>query len=100
MFTDNWAGVVLWENADRYCGSPANSSPAVCTLVNPGVANTTTCVSGTINTAPYYSDCRWKTQNVTVHDNTFTLANVANCTDMCGISGIFSQYGSYPSWSP
>ncbi|MDP9074655.1 MAG: hypothetical protein M3N98_10865 [Actinomycetota bacterium] len=26
-------------------------------------------MSGTINNDPYYSDCRWKTQNVTVHDN-------------------------------
>ncbi|MGB9651237.1 MAG: right-handed parallel beta-helix repeat-containing protein [Candidatus Cybelea sp.] len=24
-FVDNWSGVVLFENADRFCGSPANS---------------------------------------------------------------------------
>ena len=28
MFTDNWGGVVLWENADRYCGSPPTPRPA------------------------------------------------------------------------
>ena len=26
VFTDNWAGVILWENADRFAGSPANTS--------------------------------------------------------------------------
>ena len=25
-FIDNWNGVTLWENADRFCGSPANTS--------------------------------------------------------------------------
>ena len=26
VFTDNWAGVVAWENADRFAGSAANTS--------------------------------------------------------------------------
>jgi hypothetical protein len=34
-FYDNWGGVILWENANRYCGSTANSSSGACTLVNP-----------------------------------------------------------------
>jgi hypothetical protein len=105
VFTDNWSGVVLWENADRFCGSPANSSSGYCTLVNTGVANLSTCVSGTINSQPYYGDCRWKTQNVSVHDNTFSLttANMpSSCTlaNSCGLNGVFSNWGTYPSWSP
>ena len=35
VFTDNWSGVVLWENANRYCGSAANTSTGACTLVDP-----------------------------------------------------------------
>jgi len=31
-FTDNWSGVVLWENADRFC-SDGFDTP--CTLINP-----------------------------------------------------------------
>jgi hypothetical protein len=105
VFTDNWAGVVLWENADRFCGSPANTSTGDCTLGNPSVANLSTCVSGTIDNQPYYSDCRWKTQNVSVHDNTFSLdtSNMPpSCTtaNSCGLNGIFSNWGTYPSWSP
>ncbi|MGH8283316.1 MAG: Ig-like domain-containing protein [Gammaproteobacteria bacterium] len=104
QFTDNYSGVVLWENSNRFCGSPDNSSSGYCTLVNPTVANFSTCVAGTINNEPYYSDCRWKTQNVNVHNNTFSLdpANIPNCTAAvsCGLNGVFSEYGTDPSWSP
>jgi hypothetical protein len=71
--------------------------------VNPSVAKLSTCNSSNIAKAPYYSDCRWKTQNVKVHHNTFKMdrANFANCsTKMCGRNAIFSNYGTYPSWSP
>ena len=55
--------------------------------------------------ADYYDGCRWKTQNVTVAGNAFNLtpANITGCnlsTNSCGENAIFSQYGTYPSWSP
>ncbi|WP_266171436.1 right-handed parallel beta-helix repeat-containing protein [Dyella subtropica] len=105
MFTDNWSGVVIWENADRFCNSPADTSTGECTLVNPRVVNLSTCVAGTINNSPNYSDCRWKSQNILVNNNVFSLtpANIgSNCTvsNSCGFQGIFSNWGSYPSWSP
>lgn len=105
QFTDNFGGVVLWENADRFCNSPANTSTGACTLVNTAVANSSTCVAGTIQNAPYYADCRWKTQNVNVTGNTFAFnpADIgAACTpaNSCGFQGIFSNWGTYPSWSP
>lgn len=98
---NNWSGVILWENADRFCNSPANPSKD-CT--EGGRATLSTCVAGTIDHAPYYDDCRWKTQNVSVHDNRFTLdvRHVPGCVVSrgCGLNGIFSQWGTYPSWSP
>jgi Right handed beta helix region len=103
LIEDNYNGVTLWENADRFCGSLANTSTGYCTLVNPSVAKLSTCNSTNISKAPYYSDCRWKTQNVKVHHNTFKIdrANFSNCsTSMCGRNAIFSNYGTYPSWSP
>jgi hypothetical protein len=104
VFTDNWAGVIMWENADRFCGSPANTSGGDCTLVDPSVANLKTCNSSNVSHAPYYDDCRWKTQNVSVRDNAFTLdaSHVAGCkfSTGCGFNGIFSNWGTYPSWSP
>ncbi|RUL77749.1 right-handed parallel beta-helix repeat-containing protein [Dyella choica] len=104
-FTDNWSGVVIWENADRYCNSPADTSTGDCTLVNPNVANLSTCVSGTINNTPYFSDCRWKSQNVQVNNNVFSFSpsNIgSSCTPAngCGFQGLFSNWGSYPTWSP
>ncbi len=107
QFTDNWSGVVLWENADRFCSSPANTSSGTCTMVNPA-ATTTTCTDpangGSVNAEPYLSDCRWKTQNVKVHNNNFNLtkANIPDCatTESCGQQGIFSNVGTFPTWSP
>lgn len=102
LFLDNWGGITLWENADRYCNSPANTSEGYCTAVNPNVT-LKTCVSGAISSEPNYSDCRWKTKNVTVSNNEFriTPANVNNCNiAYCGHMAILSNYGTYPTWSP
>ncbi|MDQ4145641.1 MAG: right-handed parallel beta-helix repeat-containing protein [Actinomycetota bacterium] len=98
---DNWGGVVLWEAADRFCNSPANTSSSYCTRVNPSVT-LDTCVPGKIRAEPYYSDCRWKTQNVSVHGNLFRLnkAAIGCANDFCGRQGLLSNYGTYPEWSP
>jgi Right handed beta helix region len=103
LIEDNYNGVTLWENADRFCNSPANSSTGYCTLVNPSVVNLSTCNATNIAKAPYYSDCRWKTQNVKVHHNTFKMnqANFYNCSpSMCGRNAVFANWGTVPSWSP
>jgi hypothetical protein len=102
LFLDNWSGVTLWENADRYCNSPANTSTGYCTMVNPNV-KLASCASGAIANAPLYNDCRWKTQNVTISGNEFrfTPANVGNCnTKYCGHMAVLSNFGTYPAWSP
>jgi hypothetical protein len=104
-FTDNWGGVILWENADRFAGSPANTSSGTGTLVRPGVDMATACNETTIATAPYYDDCRWKTQNVTVTRNTFNanpaaIGHGCSAETSCSQNGIFSNWGTYPTWSP
>ncbi len=104
---DNWGGVVLWENANRFCSSPKNPT-SDCTLVNPA-ATLDTCADpadgGLVDTEPYYSDCRWKTQNVKIHGNVFqhTPSNIGpECTfdNHCGVMAILSNWGSWPGWSP
>ncbi len=104
VFVDNWSGVILWENADRFCNSPNNSSTGVCTLVNPSVVTLSSCNSSNIAKAPYLSDCRWKTQNISVHDNTFSsnASKIPGCSFStgCGYNGVFSNWGTSPSWSP
>ncbi|MFF1823014.1 right-handed parallel beta-helix repeat-containing protein [Kribbella sp. NPDC058245] len=105
VFTDNWSGVILWENADRFAGSPANTSTGSGTLVNPKVATITTCNAQNITKQPYLSDCRWKTQNVRVHGNTFNLnpdkLGIKCASNAgCGYNGVFSNWGTFPDWSP
>jgi hypothetical protein len=103
-FTDNWSGVILWENSNRFCNSPANTSSGVCTLVNPAVT-LATCNPRNIARQPYFGDCRWETKNVLVAHNVFQFELADLGTDCipangCGLQGVFSEYGSYPSWSP
>jgi hypothetical protein len=92
---DNWGGVTLWENANRYCGVGIDHE---CTLVNPAVATMKTCSTTLLATSPYIDDCRWKTQNINVHDNTLRLtpANIPHCTaaNDCGDQALVSQYGT------
>lgn len=102
LFIDNWGGVALWENADRFCNSPANTSTGYCTAVNPAVT-LAKCAAGTIDNEPYRSDCRWKTQNVSISNNEFRFdpAQVGGCDiAYCGHMAVLSNYGSDPKWSP
>jgi hypothetical protein len=105
IFVNNWGGVVLWENSNRFCASPDNSSTGYCTMVDPKATLKTCGTPATIATQPYLADCRWKTQNALVEFNQFSLNLAAvgkDCTvaNMCGYNGVFSEYGSDPSWSP
>ena len=105
LFRDNWGGVIVWENSNRFCGSPANTTAGDCTLVNPAVIKASSCNASDIAYAPYHDDCRWKAQNILVNRNVFDFAPTdigASCTrvNYCGLQGLFSEYGTYPSWSP
>ncbi|MBN0048883.1 right-handed parallel beta-helix repeat-containing protein [Streptomyces actuosus] len=98
VLENNWSGITLWENADRFCNSPANTSSGTCTLL---VKNTARCVQPAIATAPLYADCRWKTQWVDIHDNRFVLdKSVVDCTVQCDRMAVLANYGTYPDWSP
>ncbi len=103
-FVDNWGGVVLYENSDRGC---ALSSDNYCTLDNTSTYTMASCaqnlpgaVIGGTHSA-YAEGCRWKTQNVTVSDNTFdfTPSDIgSDCTTSvyCGFNGLFATGGSTP----
>jgi len=98
VLENNWSGITLWENADRFCNSPANTSSGDCTLL---VKKTASCAKAAIAKAPLYADCRWKTQRVDIHDNRFVLdKSVVKCTVKCDRMAVLSNYGTYPDWSP
>lgn len=100
VFTDNWGGVIIYENSNRACGL---SNDKYCTLVDPSVYTLTTCAANLPTATPsgnpdYFDNCRWKSQNVSVTDNAFnfTPANIPQCTAAvgCGFNGLFSEDGS------
>jgi hypothetical protein len=98
VLENNWNGITLWENADRFCNSPANTSSGDCTLL---AKDKSRCASPAITRAPLYADCRWKTQRVDIHDNRFVLdKSVIGCKDRCDRMAVLSNYGTYPDWSP
>jgi hypothetical protein len=99
VFEDNWSGITAWENADRFCNSAANTSIGNCTLLVPDTAR---CAQPAIASEPLYSDCRWRTQRLDVHDNTFvTSPDVVGCAPgYTGRMAILSNFGTYPDWSP
>ena len=74
---DNWDGIALWENADRYCRPGDNDTAASCPFFRRKF--------GTRN----------KTQNVLIHDNEFhfTKANVGCTNTLCGRNSLFSNWG-------
>jgi hypothetical protein len=100
VFEDNWGGVTLWENADRFCSSSANTSTGECTLV--GAASLNACRNANlIRQQPYFSDCRWKTQNVSVHHNVFRLnPSAIGCTNWyCARQSVLANYGTYAPYT-
>jgi parallel beta-helix repeat protein len=105
-FINNWDGVILYENSNRFCGDGYDST---CTLVDPTVYTVTTCSqhhkgSTPARTPDYYDNCRWKTQTVTVSHNTFAYTPTvlgSRCTKArnCGYNGLFSEYGTTTPWT-
>jgi hypothetical protein len=84
VFTDNWDGVIAYQNPNRLCGSGSNASTGYCTLDNPSVFTTTSCPandgSGSASENPdYFDGCQWKAQNITVSGNDFNF-NPADIT--------------------
>jgi hypothetical protein len=98
QFTDNWDGVQLYQNGDRICGF---SDGSTCTLIDPSVYTASACKANIAEKSPidYFDNCVWKTQNVTVSDNTFdfTQGNIPNCngtSNTCGFNALFGTYSA------
>jgi len=104
LLVNNWGGVVLWENANRFC---SDGSDGMCTLVEPDLYTVKSCRAHLPSAKPgekpdYFSNCRWRTMNVRVSDNRFKLVpkRIPSCSVArhCGYNGIFSNYGTAPPY--
>lgn len=116
VLEDNWAGVVLYQNANRYADDGEDAG----TLTPPPGVNITDWINSPgqcgnagdlAETSPvdYSSYCQWRTQDVTVQGNVFQFDPSDaifgdQCTEAnaCGQNALFSVYSSsaaYPAWS-
>jgi len=90
---------VRWLPAKRWLGwhlalghlDPSPLVPTVSDCSQPAIAH-----------YPLYSDCRWKTQRVDIHNNTLThTPAVVGCyLGFAGRMAILSNFGTFPDWSP
>lgn len=104
VFTNNWGGVELWDDSDRYCSNGEGTT--VCTLIAPNQVTVAACGAGSVPSPYTMMDCRWRTQNTQVYDNTFNMTpsaitgtGIAACTEanLCGFNSIDSEYAVAPA---
>ena len=123
LLEDNFSGVSIYENSNRFCNSNGNTSTGYCTpFINPTtisephdttyphpVSDTHPCYTQ-IKNAPYTNDCRWHSKNVQVFNNEFHFDDtVVPCAgSYCGVQALFATgsdnmnpgTGPYPNWVP
>jgi len=87
---DNWNGVVVFWDADRYCGSAADSSVGHCTLGGATLESCAAKVERPDSLDALIDDCHWQASGVLVHDNEFTMtpAFTSTCRTRCGRNGL------------
>ncbi len=105
-FIDNWGGVVVWENADRYAGSPANPTQDT-TLVNPDVATFDACAdpdligdAALLRRLPLEVPARPRARQPVRARPRRARATSCTAENICGVSGVFSNFGTFPPHSP
>lgn len=112
VFKDNSSGVVLYQNSNRHAGDGQDPG----TLTPPPGVNIRTwitadgpknCPANLKETTPinYHSLCQWRTQNVTVRDNSFAFDPSASvyggkCSQNtnCGQNALFATYSVTPAY--
>ena len=115
-FGDNFSGVSIFENANRFCNSNGNTSSGYCTpLISPTVIpsvdpptsypapqNPAHPCYTEIDTEPYKTDCRWHAKNIEVTDNEFHFdpANVPCTGTFCGANALIASGANNIDWAP
>ena len=113
---DNFSGITLYENTNRFCNSNGNSSTGYCTPFVTGghipppqsytygqpVNASHPCTAPGIATEPLFTDCRWRTQHVAIHHNDFSFnpAAVPCVGRFCGVMALYGSGSDNQSWQP
>ncbi|NUR69977.1 MAG: hypothetical protein HOU81_04080, partial [Hamadaea sp.] len=115
LIQDNFSGVSIYENANRFCNSNGNTSTGYCTpfitptlipephdsaYANP-INNTHPCFTN-ITSEPYLTDCRWHAKNIEVRNNEFRFdSSVVPCAgSYCGVQALMATGADNLLWSP
>ena len=115
VFQDNWSGVVIYQNSNRYSGDgqdPGTLTPPSGTSVDDWINKADSiCPSHLSQTSPvdYNALCQWRSQNVTVQGNAFqfnpsdsVFGGQCSQAHSCGQNALFAVYSStsaYPKWT-
>lgn len=115
LLEDNFSGISIFENANRFCNSNGNTSKTYCTpFVTPTIiappfnftypnpiSATHPCYTS-ISSGSYVTDCRWHSQNIQVSDNEFrfTEAHVPCAGTFCGVQSLFATGANNIPWAP
>ncbi|HSW91348.1 MAG TPA: right-handed parallel beta-helix repeat-containing protein [Candidatus Saccharimonadales bacterium] len=115
LLENNFSGVSIFENSNRFCNSNGNTSKTYCTpfvtptiipspynYTYPNPINSTHPCYTNIGSAPYTTDCRWNSQNVQVFDNQFKFDdNEVPCAGTyCGVHALFATGDNNIPWAP
>lgn len=115
LIEDNFSGVSIYENANRFCNSNGNTSKTYCTpFVSPTIIpppydydyldpiNATHPCYTNIADEPYRTECRWHSKNVKVFSNEFrfTEANVPCAGTYCGAQALIATGADNLPWMP
>lgn len=119
-FENNFSGVSIYENANRFCNSNGNTSSVYCTpFVHPAliarpdpdhpsaypapVSDQHPCYTGIGSDAALQRDCRWRAQNIEVTGNEFYFdPAVVPCglSSYCGAQALYATGVDNIAWSP
>ncbi|UNP29614.1 right-handed parallel beta-helix repeat-containing protein [Lysobacter gummosus] len=115
-FEDNFSGVSIYENANRFCNSNGNTSKSYCTpFVSPNqiqgpydyeythpISATHPCYTQ-VGQEPFFTDCRWHSRNIEVSSNEFYFnPAVVPCgtSGYCGAQALIATGADNLPWSP
>ncbi len=115
-FEDNFSGVAIYENANRFCNSNGNTSKSYCTpFVSPNQIpgpydydyldpiNATHPCYTQVASEPYFTDCRWHSRNIEVTGNEFYFdpdAVPCGTSEYCGVQALIATGADNLPWSP
>ncbi|HEX6258480.1 MAG TPA: right-handed parallel beta-helix repeat-containing protein [Candidatus Saccharimonadales bacterium] len=115
LLEDNFSGISIFENSNRFCNSNGNTSKTYCTpfvtptiipspydFTYPNPINATHPCYTDVSSAPYTVNCRWHSKNVQVSKNEFrfTEANVPCAGTFCGVQALFATGANNIPWAP